>query len=95
MKLSQATLNDIKEYCGISDNDSDVLIQNYGMPAARAFIRDYAELSDAEMDAHEDLTIAYMVLINEMYTQRDYTVNKDNINPTVKTILSMHAKNYL
>lgn len=95
MKLSQATLSDIKDQCGISDDDSDSLIQNYYMPSAKAFIHDYTELSDAEMDAHEDLTIAYMVLINEMYTQRDYTVNKDKINPTVKTILSMHAKNYL
>ncbi len=95
MKISQATLNDIKDYCGISDNDSDTLIENYGMPAAKAFIIGYTGLSAGQIDEHEDLTLAYMVLIDEMHTQREYTVNKDKLNPTVSTILGMYAVNYL
>lgn len=95
MKISQAELSDIKDFCGISDDDSDKLIQDYGMPAARDFIIGYTGLSAEDIDKHEDLTIAYMVIINEMHTQREYTVNKDKLNPTVKTTLDMYAVNYL
>lgn len=95
MKLSQATLSDIKDLCGISDDDGDRLIELYCMPAARDFIIGYTGLSAEKVDEHEDLTTAYIVLINEMYTTREYTVNKDKINPTVKTTLDMHAVNYL
>ena len=95
MKISQTTLNDVKDYCGISDNDNDTLIENYAMPAAKSFICGYTGLDAEQIDTHEDLTIAYMVLVNEMYTTRDFTVNKDKLNPTAKTILDMYAVNYL
>jgi uncharacterized phage protein (predicted DNA packaging) len=95
MKISQTTLNDVKDYCGISDNDNDTLIEKYAMPAAKSFISGYTGLDAEQIDTHEDLTLAYMVLVNEMYTTRDFTVNKDKLNPTAKTILDMYAVNYL
>lgn len=95
MIISQVTLSDVKDFCGISDNESDRLIQDYGMPAARDFIIGFTGLSADEIDLHEDLTIAYMTIIDEMHTQREFTVNKDRLNPTVSTILGMYAVNYL
>ncbi|MBQ8297351.1 MAG: phage gp6-like head-tail connector protein [Ruminococcus sp.] len=95
MKLSQVSLSEVKDFCGISDDDSDTLIQDIIMPAAASFIREYTGLTAEQADALEDLTLPYLVMIDEMYTSRDYAVTKDKLNPYVKTVLDMHSVNYL
>ena len=65
--------------------------------AAKAFIRSYTALSDVEIDNLDDLGTAYMVLINDMYTNREYNSAQQRksttLNPCVKTILDMHSFN--
>ncbi|MDE5583720.1 MAG: head-tail connector protein [Ruminococcus sp.] len=96
MKISEITLKTIKDYCGISDNDSDEIIEKVFMPAAKTFITGYTGLSETEINQHEDLATAFMVLVNDMYTQRDYTLNYNKqVNPCVQTILSLYSVNYL
>ncbi len=96
MKLSELTAGIIKDYCGISDDDSDDIIEKLLLPAARKFIKDYTGLTAEQCDEHEDLSIACAVLVNDMFTQRDYTINANRqLNPTAKTILGMHSVNYL
>ena len=96
MKISELTPDIIRDYCGISDDDSDAIIIKVLVPAAKSFIMGYTGLSETEIDRHEDITTAFIVLINDMYTQRDYTLNlHKQVNPCVKTILSMYAVNYL
>lgn len=93
MKISEVTLEEVKTACGIYDNDNDTFISGVYMPAAKAFIRGYTGLNAEEIDEHEDLTDAYMVLVNEMYTNREYKVSRDSINPCAKTILDMYCVN--
>lgn len=96
MKISEISPEVVKDYCGISDNDSDEIIKNVLMPAAKKFIVGYTELSEEEVDLHEDLAQAFMVLVNDMYTQRDYTLNMNRqINPCVHTLLGLYSKNLL
>ncbi|MDE5620342.1 MAG: head-tail connector protein [Ruminococcus sp.] len=96
MKVSEITPEIVKNYCGISDSDSDEIIEKVLMPAAKTFITGYTGLSETEINQYEDLSDAFMVLINDMYTQRDYTLNfNKQVNPCVKTILSMYSVNYL
>lgn len=90
MKISQLKDDQIKEFCGI-DDDSNLL--DLYKSAAKNFIVGYTGLTDAELDDHEDLTLAYMVLINDMSFNRDYTVSRDTLNPTVETILGLYTRN--
>ena len=95
MKVSELTTAIIKDFCGISDNDSDDII-NALIPSAKAYIRGYTSLTDEQLDEHEDITYACMVLVNDMFTQRDYTLSlHKQVSPTVKTILNMHALNHV
>lgn len=95
MKISEVSTEIIKDYCGISDNDSDDIIAAL-MPSAKAYIKGYTALSDEEIDEHEDLTLAFMVLVNDMFSQRDYTISMHRqTSPTVINILNMYAKNHL
>lgn len=96
MKMSELTPDIVKDYCGISDSDSDDVIRNILIPAAKKYIIGYTGLTAEQCDEHEDISIACMVLVNDMFTQRDYTISMHRqISPTVKTILGMYAVNYL
>lgn len=96
MKISEITPEMVKDYCGISDNDSDEIIKNVLMPSAKSYIVGYTGLSEEEIDEHEDISHAFMVLVNDMYTQRDYTLSfQKQVNPAVSTILGLYSVNYL
>ena len=95
MKLSQVTLNIVKDFCGVSDNDSDNIL-NLLMSSASDFIKGYTGLTAEQIDDFEDITDAYLILVNDMFSCRDYTLSlHKQVNPAVKTILGMHAVNYL
>lgn len=95
MKMSEITPQIVKDYCGISDDDSDDIIEKVLLPAAREYIKGYTGLTAEQCDDHEDVSIACMVLVNDMFSQRDYTISMHRqVSPTVKTILGMYAVNY-
>jgi len=47
------------------------------------------------LDAYEDFVIAVYVLCQDMYDNRSYYVEKDNVNKVVESILGMHCLNLL
>lgn len=98
MKVSEISLETVKDYCGISDDDSDNILAAL-MPAARSFISNYTGLNAEQIDSLDDMAIAYMVLVNDMFTNREFNSaqarQSTTLNPCVKTILDMHSKNYV
>lgn len=96
MTISELTPAMVKDYSGISDDDSDDIVGTLIMPAAKAYIIGYTGLTVEEIDQHADLATAFCVLCNDMFTQRDYTTSiHRQVSPTVKTILSLYAVNHL
>ena len=98
MKVSELTIPIIANYCRIMDDDvsdSENLSLEAMKIAAISYARSYTGLSDLEMENHEDITIAILTLIADMYDNRSMIVDKNNINRTADVILSMHAKNLL
>jgi uncharacterized phage protein (predicted DNA packaging) len=94
MKISEVTITDLKEYANVDHALDDNLFQSI-LVATKAYIKGYTGLSVEQMDAKEDLTIALMILANEMYDNRAYTVENDKANKVVNTILDMHSINLL
>lgn len=94
MALSEITRNETKQYLRVSEDDENQTIDII-MQAAKHFILSYTGLTESEADSHSDFSIAFLVLCSEMYDNRQYTVSNDKLNPIVKTILGMHATNYL
>ena len=98
MKVSELSLPVIANYCRIMDDDvsdSENLSLEAMKIAAISYARSYTGLSDLEMERHEDITIAILTLIADMYDNRSMIVDKNNVNRTADVILSMHAKNLL
>lgn len=96
MIVSQVTINEVKKFGKNEDlgNIDDWLFEII-LPSAKSFIRSYTGLSEILIDQYEDITLALLVICNEMYEKREYTVDKDKINPIAKTILDLHPRNLL
>lgn len=94
MKISEVTKDDVFEYMRSDDFDSSVLPAF--MAAAKSFIIDYTAITETELDNYEDLTAVYLVIIADLYDNRNYISDKSqNINPFVRQILDLHCANFL
>jgi uncharacterized phage protein (predicted DNA packaging) len=94
MKVSEITIQDLKEYAHVYHFEDDNLFTSI-LVACKSYIKSYTGLSTELMDTKEDLTIALFVLANEMYGNRIYTVENDKVNTVIKSILDMHSVNLL
>lgn len=94
MKISQVQISDLKQYANVFHNADDNLFSSILM-AGKQFIVTYTGLQLYDLDQFEDLTVALFVLCNEMYDNRDFTVDNVKVNFVVKQILDSHSVNYL
>ena len=92
MKVSELTNAVIAEYIHIDANDT--LIAPF-LDAAKQYAASYTGRTISELDAYEDITIAVLALMSDMYDQRSMIVDKANINQTAIGILSAHSINLI
>ena len=63
--------------------------------SAIEFVCDHCGIDEAEVDAHEDLAIAVLMIVSDLYDRRDLTATNAYYNRTVEAILSHHDRNFL
>lgn len=63
--------------------------------AAIEYVKSETGLSAEELDDHEDITFAVLALITDMYENRQYSVDKKDINRVVESILKKYAVNLI
>lgn len=95
MKVSEITVNDVAEYLRLEQDEYNKIELVNLLSVSKKFIKSYTGLTDEEIDTHEDFYIVVMVLCQDMYDNRSYYVEKDNLNKVVETILGMHSVNLL
>lgn len=94
MKINEITRQHVKDYARIDFTEDDTLIDTI-MLAVKAHIKSYTGLTDDVINAKDDLSVAFMILCNELYENREYTVKQDKVNVVVKSILDMYSVNLL
>lgn len=94
MKISEVTINELKEYANV-EHDLDDKLFNMILSAAKSYIKSYTGLTLEQMDDKEDLTIALMTLTNEMYDNRVFIVQDIKLNTFISSILDMYSVNLL
>lgn len=94
MKISEVTIDDLKNYTHVYHTEDDKLFTTI-LVACKSFIQGYTGLSSDSIDQNEDLTIALFVLASECYDNRAITVEGSSVNYVVKAILDMHSINLL
>ena len=92
MKISELTPEIIAEYVHIESTDALI---SPCLAAAIGFACSYTGHTEAELDDYEDVTIAILLKISDMYDQRTEHTDKPVNNPAVETILEMHRINLL
>lgn len=94
MKISEVNLDTIKAHCGVSDSDSDGLLEIYRSAAYRQIL-DYTGLSAEQADELPDLAYALLAIVGEMFSTREMRVEYDRLNPMAKQIMDLHTVNLL
>jgi len=98
MKVSSITVENVANYCKLDFSSLEEIEKtelNTFLKVAIDFIKSYTGLSAEEIDKHEDFTIVVLVLCEDMYDNRVYYVDKNNLNKLVETILGMHSENLI
>lgn len=98
MKVSELNLSLICDYCRIIEDDlteTEKITLTAMQKAAISYCTNYTALTEEQLDEHEDIAIAVLSLISDMYDNRLRYVDKANVNRTVETILNMHAYNLI
>ena len=92
MKVSEIPLPFLQDWLGLPEDD-DSLYQCLLAAISRA--SSYTGLTLAELDEHEDITMAVMGMVNDFYTNNRPDMAVMAINPMSKNILNMYSKNLL
>lgn len=96
MKVSDITVNDIVNYCRITETtEADLAFLQQSISISTAYIRSYTGLDNEGIDKHEDFIIVVYILCQDMWDNRTLYVDSKDLNNTVETILGMHSVNLL
>ena len=98
MKGNELTRSVVADYCRIileDETEVGLSMLDAMQEAAIQYCVGFTGLTREELDEHEDITIAVLTLISDMYDNRQMYVDKAHINRTADVILSMHCVNWI
>lgn len=98
MIVSEITVKNLSDYLRLdfeSLTEEETAELSTFLSSTKAFISEYTGLNAKEIDGHETFVIAIYVLVQDMYDNRSYYVDKSNLNRVVEMILGMHSVNLL
>lgn len=96
MKVSEITDAVIQEYLRIDEPDENEKVLLKGIKhAAIQYAVGYTGMKQEELDDHEDITMAVLALISDMYDNRAIQVKETGTNRIVESILGLYSKNLL
>ena len=97
MRISEVNTATIKEYIN-AEHEADATIEMI-IVAAKKYIKSFTGLTEENLDKHEDLTIAFLVICSDFYDQRHYILTENynglNANIIAENILNMYRVNLI
>lgn len=93
MTISEITTQDVANFIRLDEDDPTTLTPI--MDAATAYIQDATGMDAEDLEDHEDLYIAFMVLCQDMYDNRALYTDKASVNKVVDSILFRHRTNFV
>ncbi|MCL2045736.1 MAG: head-tail connector protein [Oscillospiraceae bacterium] len=92
MKISRVKTETIAAHCHAPEDDP--MLKVY-WDAAVQYVLGYTGMTKRDADKHEDLTVAALVLVSDMYYNRSYHVASEKVNQIVDSIIGSHDYNLL
>ncbi len=97
MKVSEVSVQFLKEYCRVEDDSEDMLFTTI-LEAAKQFVKTQTGLDDAGIEEKEDLAVVVLIMGAEMYENRTYTMSSNRtvgLNPAAESIINQYRMNLL
>jgi len=94
MKISEITIDIVKQYSRIENNDDNVILAII-LDSAKSHVLFTIGITETIADTKSDLALALLVLCNDMYEHREYIVENNKVNIVVKNIIDKYSINLL
>ena len=100
MKIREITPNDVTDYIKIDKDDVDAVLRKQieaFLAAAKQYVLSETGLSKDEADEYEDLTVAVLIICQDLYDNRAryITDSKSKPSATLESILGFYRCNLL
>lgn len=101
MRVSEINRNDVINFIRQDEvSEEDGKLMDAILEAAKSYVVSYTGLPILQtegirnfLDEYEEVSIAVLVLCQDMYDNRSMYVEKGNVNKVVDSILGMHCRN--
>lgn len=94
MKVSELTLDTIKQYLRIDNNEDDILLDAF-LSASIQYCTSYMGCTKEDLEKYEDVTVVILGLISDSYEVRQFTTSTITTNPIMQGVLDLHCGNFL
>lgn len=94
MKVSELTLDTIKQYLRIDGNDDDMIL-NMLLDSAIQYCTSYMGCTKEDLEKYEDVTVVVLALICDSFEVRQFTTSTVTLNPIMQGVLDLHCSNFL
>lgn len=94
MKVSELTLDIIKQYLRIDGNDDDILLEML-FTSSIQYCTSYMGCTKEDLEKYDDVTIVVLSLISDSYEVRQFTTSTVTLNPIMQGVLDLHCSNFL
>ena len=94
MKVSELTLDTIKQYLRIDGNDDDILLNAF-LSASIQYCTSYMGCTLEDLEKYDDVTIVILALVSDSYEVRQFTTSTVTTNPIMQGVLDLHCSNFL
>ena len=99
MKFSEVTMQAVADFLRLPEGSYSSAELDAIMAAAERYVIGYTGIPYQDqaggkvLDDYEDLTLAYLVLCQDLYDQRTAQTDTAAVNRTLDAILGLHARN--
>lgn len=94
MKVSELTLDIIKQYLRIDGNDDDILLEML-LASSIQYCTSYMGCTKEDLEKYDDVTIVVLSLISDSYEVRQFTTSTVTLNPIMRGVLDLHCSNFI
>lgn len=94
MKVSDITLEDLKQHLRVDFEDDDLYIMSL-LDVAKSYIKNYTGLDEDKINTIDELSSVVFMIVCELYENRTATIEKGALSMIYDSILNMHSYNLL
>lgn len=98
MRVKELTPDFIANYLKLDiepDDENEKALIQVLLDASIEYIKGQTGITDETMNNHDDLTTAVLVLVQDMYDNRRYYVDNQNVNKVVESIIFQYSENLI